>query len=284
VCDRCSSLEEVIETMNEANQREQEAREGCERDLRQYRARITKLTNELERERGQEAEGKIVEEIISYWKTATGHPGAKVSQVGERALYVRKALHFGYTVAELKRVCDVAGVFPYVDPRRSKHPSGRCSTGETLRDDIPTLFKNEMTIDRLLDLGSQPVAVDSDEPTVSISTAEQWRRLNYPQARVMAALWDLENLKSPNPDTWTADCPVHFGPGLIARRSEQGLMNVECVNGCDFWRLLAALDLQPSDLFENAEQDPVRQSATDPRPLPAHLDDARKLLIARLSG
>jgi len=191
MCTRCESLEEVIASMQECIDYEQNRREGCERDLAMYRSRLTKLTNELERERGQEAQGQIVDEILTYWKMATGHTKAKVSLVGERAAYVRKALHFGYTVDELKLVCDVAGQFPYVDPKRSDHPSGRCQTGVTLRDDIPTLFKNELTIDRLLDLASQPVAKGSDEPMVSITTAEQWRRLNYPLARVTAALWDI---------------------------------------------------------------------------------------------
>lgn len=284
MCERCTSLEQVIESMAEANRIEQEAREGCERDLRAYRSRITKLTNELERERGQEAQGLIVEEIIEYWKMATGHTKATVSLTGKRAEYTRKALHFGYTVEQLKQVCDVAGMFPFVDPRRSSHPSCRCKTGDILRDDIPTIFKDELTIDRLLDLyeaGLQPDA----KPDVSISTQERWRALNYPLARVLAALWEFESpIESPTPDEYRTNCPVHFGPGLVARRSDAGLMSIECERGCDFWRLLKALDLQPGDLFENAEQDPERRNAIEPRSTPEHLKEAAGLLAARLTG
>lgn len=284
MCDRCPSLEQALRDAYDANAIEQEAREGCERDLRMYRARITRLTNELERERGQEAQGQIVEEIILHWKIATGHPKATVALTGKRAEYVRKALHFGYSADQLKVVCDVAGMFPYVDPKRSKHPSGRCKTGEILRDDIPTIFKSELTIDRLLDLHEAGLQPDAD-PTVSLTTVERWRALNYPLARVTSALWELQTpIESPDPDTWTTTCPVHFGPGLTARRSAEGLMSLSCVNGCEFWRLLAALDLQPADLFENAEQDPDRRSADNRRPVPSHLQEAAGLLMARLSG
>jgi hypothetical protein len=285
VCRQCDGYIEVIQSLEEINAKLEEDNKGLERDLRAKRSQLTRTLGELERERGQEAEGKIVEEIIEHWRMATGHHGAKVSQVGERAQYVRKALHFGYSVDELKAVCDVAGHFPYVDPKRSKHPSGRCQTGETLRDDIPTLFKSEKTIDRLLDLAALPSESASNGSEDEVPTAERWRRLNYPLAIVLAALWDhCENIDAEDPDLMTATCPVHGGDGLVILRSDAGLISVRCERGCEFWRLLAALELEPGDLFENAEHDPTRRNADAQRTVPEHLKETAGLLQARLSG
>jgi hypothetical protein len=288
VCDRCGTLEEVIETMSHANAREQQAREECERDLRMYRARLTRLENELEEKRGNEVEGRKILALIEKWKLATGHTQAKASTIGKRAEYIRKAFKLGYDEEKLSTIFEVAGRYPFVDPRRSRHPSCRCSTGDTLRDDIPTLLKDEVTMDRLLDLAenpSQPVARPEEPGEVTLSVQEQWRQLNYPNAIVMAALWDLGMpVETPRPDVWTTHCPVCTNPTLIARRNGAGLMSVDCARGCEFWRLLAALKLQASDLFENAEHDPARRDADEPMAVPAHLTEAAGVLMSRLSG
>jgi hypothetical protein len=284
VCKQCGAYVKVIQSLEEINAKLEEDNKGLERDLRTKRSQLTRTIGELERERGREAEGKIVEEVIDHWRLTTGHLKAKVSQVGERATYVRKALHFGYTIEELKLVCDVAGRYPYVDPKRSKHPSGRCQTGETLRDDITTLFKSEKTIDRLLDLARVPFSAAAAQDD-AVSNSDRWRRLNYPLAIVTAALWDhCDEIDATDPDLMTATCPVHFGEGLVVRRSDAGLISLECECGCEFWRLIAALGLQTSDLFENAEHDPTRRDAGRERTTPAHLQQAAGVLMARLSG
>lgn len=111
MCARCSSLEEAIKSTSESEAKLARDLDNCERDLRNWRARYTRLENEIERERGTTAEGQKVEEVIEHWRTATGHLDAKVSTVGKRAEYVRKAFRLKFSVEECKAICDVAGSY-----------------------------------------------------------------------------------------------------------------------------------------------------------------------------
>jgi hypothetical protein len=280
MCRECATFKQIAE---QASARESEAYrqlEDAERDLRVLRAARTRLENQIEREHGESAEASVVGEIIEYYAITTGHTKTKVTPIGANADAIRKAFRMKFTKEELKLAIDGASKYPFiVDYRRSA-----AGTEKQRFDKITTIFRDENKISDLIKLAEVQPLHNGEASEVPIGTAERWRRENYPMARVLAALWDIDApLTSPTPDTWTTSCPVHFGPGLIARRSEDGLMNVECVNGCDFWRLLAALHLEPAELFENAEQDPSRASAGE-RSIPAHLQEAAGLLQARLSG
>lgn len=281
---RCRSLEQAIKDSEAANEILRSERKDVERDLRVLRAVRTRLENERARELGESVEAKVVMELLEFYAMTTGHVRTKINAVGNNADVIRKAMKEGFTVEEIKGAFVGAGKFPFVvDFERS--PTG---TKKQRFDDIPCILKTEKQIYKLIDKGledvAQPVAQVEEADEVPFSVAERWRSLNFPQARVVSALWEIDaELLSPSPDQWLTDCPVHFGPGLIAKRSKDGLMSVECSRGCEFWRLLAALNLEPADLFENAEQDPARESA-GPRSVPAHLQEAAGLLRARLSG
>jgi len=250
--------------------------------MRVMRAKITRLQNQIEREHGESAEAKVVMEVIEYYAMTTGHTGTKVTAIGANADAVRKAIRMGHTVAELKEAVDGAAKFPFVRNYRRSATGSRKERYDTLA----TVLRDENQIMKLRELaGVQPDAKTGEASETPIGTAEAWRKLHYPFARVMAALWDLKGeIGAPGPDVRTAQCPVHSGPGLVARRSEDGLMSVECERGCEFGRLLDGLGLVPADLFENAEQDPARSRAGVPRVVPSHLVEAAGVLRARLAG
>jgi len=280
MCDECPGLREALKDAYEVCETLQKKIEVLQKELTVQLMQKGKLKAAQERENGEGAQARIVIEIIEFWAMETGHTKAKVSAAGARGDAVRKALKLGHSVEELKEAIVGAAKYPFVVNRQ------RSATGTEKQryDDLPTVFRDEVQIQRMRKLSGLQPEPTGEPSEVPISVQEQWRRLNYPQAKVMAALWDCGVVKSPNPDTWTTDCPIHFGPGLVARRHESGMMSVDCVRGCEFWRLLAGLGLEASDLFENCEQDPARQSADDPKATPAHLQEATGILISQLQG
>lgn len=284
MCKECKTFQQIAE---EASQREKQAftdLENAERELRVKRAAVTRLQNQIDREHELSEEATVVKEIIEYYAKTTGHTRTKITPIGANADAIRKAFRMKHTVEEIKQAIDGAAKFPFVTG-----PGQRSATGKKQQryDSLETILRNENQIRKFrelagVDLG-EPVALETED--VSLTTAERMRALNYPLARVLSALWQIDApLENPNADEYRTMCPVHFGPGLIARRSDEGLMSLLCSSGCEWWRLLAALKLEPADLFENAEHDPDRLSARNGRSVPSHLVEAAGLLQVRLSG
>jgi hypothetical protein len=281
MCAECSSYKEAAINAEQAAAQIHEQLTATQQLVTELRMRLGKVMAENAREAGQGAEAKIVLDIIQYWVQQTGHTKAKVSAAGERAKYVRKALHMGHSVEEIKEAIDGAARFPYVVNKRRS----RTGSKEQLYDDLPTVLRDEVQIQKMRRLSKghgeplQPVAQPEAEPSPP-SAIDEWRKLNYPWALVTAALWEKEiEVDASDPDVRRGRCPVHFGPGLIVNRREDGVVSLVCSAGCEFWRLLAALGLEAGDLFENCEHDPDRKGAPVHHEIPDHLREAASQLV-----
>lgn len=61
----------------------------------------------------------------------------------------------------------------------------------------------------------------------------------------------LDRVKRTGSGTWSARCPAHDdrGPSLAVRELDDGRLLVHCFAGCDAHDVLAAVDMNISDLF-----------------------------------
>mgnify|MGYP001449126958 CR=1 FL=1 len=61
----------------------------------------------------------------------------------------------------------------------------------------------------------------------------------------------LDKVKRTGPGTWSARCSAHDdrGPSLAVRELDDGRILLHCFAGCDVHDVLAAVDLNVSDLF-----------------------------------
>jgi hypothetical protein len=64
-------------------------------------------------------------------------------------------------------------------------------------------------------------------------------------------LQHLDKVKCTGPGTWSARCPAHEdrGPSLTIAEKDDGRILLHCFAGCDVHDVLAAVDLDISDLF-----------------------------------
>jgi hypothetical protein len=79
----------------------------------------------------------------------------------------------------------------------------------------------------------------------------------------------LDRVKRTGSGTWSARCPAHAdrGPSLTVRELDDGRILLHCFAGCDVHDVLAAVDLDISDLFPRRAIDlPVKPER---RPFPA---------------
>ena len=262
------TLRSVIDTQLEVEKLLQQQVEKLQDELTMKLMQIGKLKAARERELGQGAEAAVVIDVIEYWAAKTGHTKAKVSAAGARADAVRKGLRLGHSPDELKEAIDGAAEFPFV-VNKSRSRTG---TEKQRYDDLPTVFRDEVQIARMRKLAQRvpPVAQQPDpQPTMK----------QTPIDRVLVAIWD-QAWKVPESNVWTTACPTCYGEDrLTIRKRDDGIVNLTCERGCELWRLLKALDLQPSDLWDGAE------AAVEVRPdMPEHLREASEILLARLAG
>lgn len=251
----------------------EEQGEALKREITYLAMRNGKLKAQTEREAGEGAQAAVVIDVIEYWAARTGHEKAKVSAAGKRAEYVRKALKLGHTPEELKEAIDGAALYPYTHPD-SNLPGKRSKTPGTLYDDIPTIFRDEVQIARMRKLAQRrtvlPAAATAPDPL------EPTPGLKAPIDRVLVALYE-QGWECPEPDVWITSCPVCLNlDKLVVRRHEDGMVALECLRGCELWRLLKALGLEASDLWHGARSDgePAR---------PEHLKAWAEVLTAELA-
>jgi hypothetical protein len=82
-------------------------------------------------------------------------------------------------------------------------------------------------------------------------------------------------------DSWGAQCPTHDDtrPSLQVRRDHDGTVWLKCWAGCSKEGILAALDLEWRDLWENSHHDHDRARPYIKPLLPAHLRRAMEDLL-----
>ena len=71
------------------------------------------------------------------------------------------------------------------------------------------------------------------------------------QSALDVLLSRLDKVKRTGPGTWSARCSAHDdrGPSLAIRELDDGRILLHCFAGCDVHNVLAAVDLDISDLF-----------------------------------
>jgi DNA primase len=80
----------------------------------------------------------------------------------------------------------------------------------------------------------------------------------------------LENVRQQN-GYFVATCPAHQDrdPSLSVKEGDDGRVLINCFAGCAFDDVVAAIDLETKDLFDNGERgrgfNPTRNTATPPR-------------------
>ena len=90
-------------------------------------------------------------EVFDYWREVFDHPGAKWSP--ERKTKIEARLKDGFTVDDLKSVCDGVKVSPYhMGLDRKRNPSG------TVYDSIDLLYRNVGNVERYMDFAKQHAA------------------------------------------------------------------------------------------------------------------------------
>ena len=79
----------------------------------------------------------------------------------------------------------------------------------------------------------------------------------------------LDKVKRTGAGTWTACCPAHDdrGPSLAVRELDDGRILLHCFSGCTVHEVLAAVDLDISDLFPARALD--HPAKPERRPFPA---------------
>ena len=79
----------------------------------------------------------------------------------------------------------------------------------------------------------------------------------------------LDKVKRTGPGTWSARCSAHDdrGPSLAVRELDDGRILLHCFAGCDVHDVLAAVDLNVSDLFPPRAVD--LRHKPERRPFPA---------------
>ncbi|MBL8402706.1 CHC2 zinc finger domain-containing protein [Accumulibacter sp.] len=79
----------------------------------------------------------------------------------------------------------------------------------------------------------------------------------------------LGKVKRTGAGTWTACCPAHDdrGPSLAVRELDDGRILLHCFSGCTVHEVLAAVDLDISDLFPARALD--HPAKPERRPFPA---------------
>lgn len=276
MCDSCDTLREVARTAEMAASELASQVEALQKELTFLAQRNGRLKTQIERQNGEGAEAKLVIEIIEYWVTKTGHTKAKVSASGERADYVRKALRLGHSKEELFEAIDGAARFPFVDKKRGRPPSMRTHMGteEQRYDDLKTIFKSEITIGRMRDLARLPALKVENGRTEIVH-----REFKTPIDRVLAALMEARaTWEVPEPDVWLTDCPACYSHRkLRVKQNAEGMVSIECLRGCDWWRPLRALGLQIDDLINGGR--PESRPET-----PEHLKEAARVLQSKLAG
>ena len=273
MCEQHERLEHVVRSLSASEAQLVEQVEALQRENLYLAMRNGKLKAQVERDLGEDAESAVVIDIIEYWAATTGHGKAKVSAAGERAKYVRKALKLGHTPDELKEAIDGAAAYPFVvNKQRSK--TGKDPEGKDRYDDLPTVFRDEVQIQRMRKLAQRkttlPPAASAPDP-LDVTPG-----LKQPIDRVLVAIYE-QSWECPEPDVWVTSCPVCFNlDKLVIRRHQDGIVAVTCERGCEMWRLLKALDLEPSDLWHGAQGE-------DGKPMADHLSEAAEQLMAELA-
>lgn len=95
--------------------------------------------------------------------------------------------------------------------------------------------------------------------------------VSQPAAPVQRLLQRLDYVRA-STEGWTARCPAHDDrePSLAVAIGADGRALVHCFAGCDAQRIVAAVGLELSDLFEHPCE-PDDQGTRRPRPSPSML-------------
>ena len=219
---------------------------GLERTQRSHNIIIGRLENELKKATEEETpENREVKMILEAWKRELGKERHKIPLTGERAKVVARAMTH-YSVAELLEAIEGLKLYPNL-----KY-GVRVRKGGDRRDDLVDAFKNETTIDRLIEFarGREP------EPEAPI-TFDEFVGL-------------LDRAKGAAGGQWTARCPAHDDEheSLSFRQGERGIV-AHCHAGCSASEIAAALEVPLARWFENEDEgEPTVEPKLDAAPLP----------------
>lgn len=139
-------------TLSEALQRlegAEELNEGQEATIKIQAAKIGRLERQLREESdpASHPKGKEIQSLVERWKTATGHPRAKLSK--DRFDVVKARLKDGYSIEDLELAVDGIAAFPFVVNgmrKREGKPSQR-------HDSLTLALKGGENTERFANLG-----------------------------------------------------------------------------------------------------------------------------------
>lgn len=123
-----------------------------ERDLRNYRSKVTRLENEAERNAVAKRDGATWKAILEYWSEA--FPDKRISSRGiksARATKFFQRLEAGATPEDVQFAIDAAKAWPYVVYGKRRQ-TGAASDAATDLQDIVSVG-NDAQFDHLVELG-----------------------------------------------------------------------------------------------------------------------------------
>lgn len=221
--------------------------QGSEREVRRLRRVETALKNKLNEQRADSPLAGEIREVLEYYVTRFQKTRSfKVGPGGARWALVEKALQGDHTVSDLKEAIDGLRAFPFVGGGGVK---GRTASGteDERYDEIKYCVQNDMDIDRFRKYAQK--AKRAAEP----KQPELWPPLD----RILLALRDRgldwrPEWRGPQPDegrTWrhVGQCPTCIGR-LRVGVCDNGWATLRCELDCDFFRVLEALGVDPSEL------------------------------------
>jgi hypothetical protein len=106
-------------------------------------------------------------------------------------------------------------------------------------------------------------------PNQAASESARDKAHSITHSTVDVLLSRLDRVKRTGSGTWSTRCPAHDdrGPSLAVRELDDGRILVHCFAGCDVHNVLAAVDLDISDLFP--QRSIAHSVKPERRPFPA---------------
>jgi hypothetical protein len=125
-----------------------------ERELRNYRSKVTRLENEAERNAVAKRDGKLWKETLAYWQAA--FPEKRISSKGiksARATRLFQRLEAGATPEDVRHAIDAARSVPYVVYGRRVKSGSRADLAVDLEDVVSV--GHDARFDELVELGRE---------------------------------------------------------------------------------------------------------------------------------
>jgi hypothetical protein len=262
----------------------------------------TCLKTQLEKQETDEPEHDDVRDLLLIWKDATGRGNKADIGAGSKRYGLAKAGLIRWGKQRCEHALRGLGLQPYAGPRGR---SNEQYPGAKKFADVEHALGDEVRMEKLEALWlahERPSLLDPpvpEPPRVEVLEpvrehrpglfAGPYRRPDElpPIDRVLNALADrgLTVRAHPgDPDSWSAQCPAHDDrdPSLSVHRRHDGVVGLHCFGPCPTEVVIAALDLEWGDLWEDSERDANRGDGVPVvRAVPGHLQQAMRQLLAR---